>query len=66
MYSDEETLEQFKLIWLTKETNKLLNKEKKRLLEEEHRKVSKAKLVNKLCKRRKHFLVQLVREEEEK
>lgn len=48
MYSDDERLEQHKLVWLTKQTNYLLIKEKARLLKEEKRKVSKAKLVNNL------------------
>ncbi len=48
MYSDEETLEQYKLVWLTRETNKLLQKEKTRLWEKEKRKISKAKILNNL------------------
>lgn len=46
MYTDEERLDQYKLVWLTKEVRKALNKEKTRLWKEEKRKVSIAKLVN--------------------
>lgn len=46
MYTDEETLDQYRTVWLTKEVRQLVNKEKRRLKEKEERDVSIAKLVN--------------------
>lgn len=46
MYPDEQTLDQYKQVWLTKEVRQLVNKEKKRLKKEEGRDVSVAKIVN--------------------
>jgi len=45
MYADNETLEQYKQVWLTKEVRQRINKEKKRL-KKEGRDVSIAKIVN--------------------
>ena len=46
MYPDEQTLDQYKQVWLTKEVRKLVNREKARLKKEENRDVSVAKIVN--------------------
>lgn len=46
MYTDDETLDQYRTVWLTKEVRQLVNQEKRRLKKEENREVSIAKLVN--------------------
>lgn len=47
MYQDNEQLEQYKSIWLTKETYMILKKEQQKLKKED-RKVSMAKILNNL------------------
>lgn len=48
MYQDDEQLEQYRSIWLTQETYRILKKEKSRLKKEEQRDVSMAKIINNL------------------
>ena len=48
MYADDEQLEQYRSIWLTEKTYKLLKLERARLKEEEEREVSMAKIINNL------------------